>query len=63
MNGFALTLKDNWLRLPFNPFKVRLKGNDRLAPVVPLVALPFPIFLGLALIGTVKAPFWGFFRT
>ena len=28
MNVFALTLKDNWPRLPFNRFEVRLKGND-----------------------------------
>ena len=28
MNSFVLTLKDNWLWLPFNRFEVQLKGND-----------------------------------
>ena len=30
MNGFALTLKYNWLRLNFNHCEVRLKGNNNL---------------------------------
>ena len=28
MNSFVLTLKDNWLRLPFNQSEVRLNSND-----------------------------------
>ena len=30
MNVVALTLKENWLRLPFNCFEVRLKGNNNI---------------------------------
>ena len=33
MNDFVLTLKDNWIRLLFNHFEVRLKGNDMMLVV------------------------------
>ena len=29
MNGFVLRVKDTWLRLPFNRFEVRLKGDEK----------------------------------